>query len=65
MKKNCINTQNKNLKKKYLAPKIELIIVNMEHGLAAGSAAILPTNETGEIKDEWDTLPTKEGEIDW
>lgn len=50
-------------KKKYAAPSITLIHIEMENGVAAGSATTTTTNSNGEIKDEWMDLPNDNREI--
>lgn len=51
-------------KKDYIPPFIEVTIVEMEQGIAAGSATVVTTNNN-EIKDEWETDPVRDDSMDW
>lgn len=43
-------------KKEYVLPKISVTYIEMEHGIAAGSATTEPTNDTnGDINAGWET----------
>ncbi|HAT3994293.1 TPA: hypothetical protein I9Y78_003370 [Elizabethkingia anophelis] len=42
-------------KKEYIPPKIECVLVNMEEGIASGSAVVKPTNKDSEISEGWET----------
>ncbi len=53
------------MKKTYTPPKIEVTIIEMEQGIAAGSATVKPTDAlNGPIQQEWDT-EDQSGNIDW
>jgi len=40
-------------KRNYIPPQVELIVLEMECGIAAGSAVTRPDNSSGEVKHEW------------
>lgn len=50
-----------NLKKEYTPPKIEVLFVEMEQGIAAGSADVKPRPTPDE---EWDK-EDQTGDLDW
>ncbi|MCL1669623.1 hypothetical protein M2T82_16280 [Elizabethkingia ursingii] len=54
-KKQKVETSLKNIKekKKYTSPCINVIIVEMENGISAGSATISPTNISGQVQEDW------------
>ncbi|AQX84317.1 hypothetical protein OZ664_14895 [Elizabethkingia sp. HX WHF] len=60
--KNNKQDEEKNV---YVPPKIEVAFVEMEQGIASGSAKIVPTNIYSEIKEEWEKGDAIEGELDW
>ena len=49
----------------YEAPTLEVIYVEMEQGIAAGSAIVHPGNSAGEIKEEWQVDPNDDRTLDW
>ncbi|MCT4216560.1 hypothetical protein J2O08_13520 [Elizabethkingia anophelis] len=49
--------------KEYIPPLIDISYVEMEYGIAAGSASTKPSDEQGEIKSEWDQGNDISGEI--
>ncbi|MEN5212427.1 hypothetical protein ABE480_11000 [Elizabethkingia anophelis] len=60
-----MNKKSKKQKKKYEVPKIEVVLVKMEQGIAAGSARVSPLDTAnGTVKDEWDT-EDQSGTIEW
>ncbi|AJW65291.1 hypothetical protein VO54_03866 [Elizabethkingia miricola] len=60
-----MNKKSKQQKKKYEAPKIEVVLVKMEQGIAAGSATVSPLDTVnGTVKEEWDT-EDQSGTIEW
>ncbi|AQX06861.1 hypothetical protein ATB99_10845 [Elizabethkingia meningoseptica] len=52
-------------KKEYLPPEIEVTIVEMENGIAAQSALVVPVNSAGDVKHDWDEGGTVDKEIEW
>ncbi|MNE08891.1 hypothetical protein D3C87_1213910 [compost metagenome] len=64
MKKEVTNV-GKYLRRVYQPPKVEVIFLEMEQGIAAGSAAINPSNQTGDILDEWDTGTDRNTDLNW
>ncbi len=51
--------------KKYSMPRIEVIVVEAENGIAVGSARVQPYNSNYEIFEEWDEEPKTDRAIDW
>lgn len=43
-----------NPKKEYLPPKIEVSFVEMENGIAANSATVIPPNTNNEVSETWE-----------
>ncbi|MEN5055715.1 hypothetical protein [Sphingobacterium kitahiroshimense] len=52
-------------KKGYLAPEIETLPLELEYGIASGSAVVRPPAGTGEIKTEWETGTDRNADLDW
>ncbi|MEN5378936.1 hypothetical protein [Sphingobacterium kitahiroshimense] len=52
-------------KKAYLAPQIEALPLELEYGIASGSAVVRPPAGTGEIKTEWETGTDRTADLDW
>ncbi|WP_407481754.1 hypothetical protein [Elizabethkingia meningoseptica] len=59
------STETVQKKSAYIAPTLEVIIIKMEQGIAAGSATVKPGNLSGTISHEWDTDPERDETIDW
>ncbi|WP_149525755.1 MULTISPECIES: hypothetical protein [Sphingobacterium] len=38
----------------YVAPKISLVVLAMEEGIAAGSAVAVPNDSNGQVMQEWE-----------
>ncbi|MCT4216558.1 hypothetical protein J2O08_13510 [Elizabethkingia anophelis] len=57
------NQEKKDSKKEYVPPVIDVNLIEMEYGIAAGSASTNPSNDQGEIKSEWDQGNDISGEI--
>ncbi|MDF2517037.1 MAG: hypothetical protein K0R59_2333 [Sphingobacterium sp.] len=57
--------KNHKRKKLYLTPKIEITIIAMEEGIAAGSANIQPGDNTGSVKSEWETADDNNSNMGW
>lgn len=52
-------------KRAYLAPALEVTIIEMEQGIAAGSASVRPTDQfNNRAKEEWNE-EDQSGGIDW
>lgn len=55
---------NKKLKKNYISPRIESLNIELEQGLAAGSAQ--PTsNVSNDVQQSWDKADDDNRGIDW
>lgn len=55
----------KNLNKEYVAPQLEVLFVEMEEGIAAGSTPVNPTNSAGQVREEWDVDPDDNRTFNW
>ncbi|WP_164504612.1 hypothetical protein [Elizabethkingia anophelis] len=53
------------LKKEYIPPKIEFQYVEMEEGIATGSAKVIAPDENGVIIDEWEKGSNTDRSFDW
>jgi|GEM_PF-240353 len=53
------------LKRPYVAPAISIMLIELEQGIAAGSAKTVPNPETTEISLEWETGEDKQGGLSW
>ncbi|WP_260264136.1 hypothetical protein [Elizabethkingia ursingii] len=53
------------LKREYLAPMIEVEFLEIEQGIAAGSAPTIPPNMGGKVNQEWETIPDETHEVEW
>ncbi len=52
-------------KKPYMAPALEVTIIEMEQGIAAGSASVRPSDQfNNRTKEEWND-EFESGGIDW
>lgn len=49
----------------YESPSLTTIVLQMEQGIAAGSAAVVLSNETGEVLEEWEIGTDREGDVPW
>ena len=58
-------TKNKENRRSYESPKLEVMILQMEQGIAAGSAAVISSNISGEVLEEWEIGTDREGDIPW
>jgi len=57
--------KQKDVKKEYFPPKVEVVFITMENGIAAGSATLSPIDPNGgSVKEEWDSVD-QSGELDW
>ncbi|WP_244892989.1 MULTISPECIES: hypothetical protein [Elizabethkingia] len=53
------------MKKEYLPPSIEVDVIELEQGIAAGSAVVVPTTVNGDVSQEWDTDTDTTGTYNW
>ncbi|OPC04876.1 hypothetical protein BAS09_04100 [Elizabethkingia ursingii] len=65
MKKKLAHLQESSLKKEYLPPSIEVDVIELEQGIAAGSAVVVPTTVNGDVSQEWDTDTDTTGTYNW
>ncbi|UZJ65743.1 hypothetical protein OKW96_06055 [Sphingobacterium sp. KU25419] len=49
----------------YESPSLTVTVLQMEQGIAAGSAAVVSSNTTGEVLEEWEIGADREGDIPW
>ncbi|WP_407481830.1 hypothetical protein [Elizabethkingia meningoseptica] len=50
------NKEEENVnKKEYQPPVLKISFIEMEEGIATGSALTTPSNNNGQVQDEWDT----------
>ncbi|MFD1771930.1 hypothetical protein [Sphingobacterium suaedae] len=56
---------NNDHKYDYNAPSIITVAIEMEQGIAAGSAIVKPENTNGQVYEEWKVLPDDSRTIDW
>jgi len=49
----------------YISPKITLHLIELENGIAVGSAEVRTTNSKGIIEDEWETGSDINGTYGW
>lgn len=52
-------------KQEYITPRVSLLLMEMEQGIAAGSARVLPPNSGGQVQEEWTTDPDDNRTIEW
>lgn len=65
MKKEMNSTETLQKKRAYIAPTLEVTLIRMEQGIAAGSASVRPTNPLNNpIREEWNE-EDQSGGIDW
>lgn len=50
--------------KEYLSPQIDVLVVEMENGIAAGSATTVPTDTNQQIQEDWDSESSNQ-QITW
>ncbi|WP_407481827.1 hypothetical protein [Elizabethkingia meningoseptica] len=56
---------NETQKKEYTAPQMEVTLINMEEGVAAGSARVVPTDLNDKVYEQWDTNTEDTRPFDW
>ncbi|AQX51235.1 MULTISPECIES: hypothetical protein [Elizabethkingia] len=54
-----------NLKQEYSAPALDVLWLEMEQGIAAGSARVVPPNSGGQVQEEWTQDPDDNRTIEW
>ncbi|WP_407500697.1 hypothetical protein [Elizabethkingia anophelis] len=47
--------KTKTQKKEYVPPKVKVTLIEMEQGIAAGSARVTPVSAGGQVEQEWET----------
>ncbi|WP_185114050.1 hypothetical protein, partial [Elizabethkingia anophelis] len=52
-------------KQEYFAPVVEVLLLEMEQGVAAGSAKVLPPNSGGAVQEEWIQGDDDNRTIEW
>ncbi|HFK5553130.1 TPA: hypothetical protein ACGZ9Q_001179 [Elizabethkingia anophelis] len=53
------------LKMDYLPPRIEVELLEIEQGIAAGSAYTIPPNINGKVQDEWENNNDEIHDVEW
>ncbi len=51
--------------KTYMSPKIEILDIHLEEGIASGSAFVRPHNNENEMMDQWYQDDQETRNIDW
>ncbi|AJW62488.1 hypothetical protein VO54_01002 [Elizabethkingia miricola] len=54
-----------NFKQEYSAPALDVLWLEMEQGIAAGSAKVLPPNSGSQVQEEWTQYPDDNRTIEW
>ena len=54
-----------NTKSEYVSPDIRVFVVEMEQGIAAGSARVVPPNNGGVVQEEWIQGDDDNRTIEW
>lgn len=54
-----------NVKQEYSAPALDVLWLEMEQGIAAGSAKVVPPNSGGQVQEEWTQDPDDNRTIEW
>lgn len=54
-----------NLKQEYSAPALDVLWLEMEQGIAAGSAKVVPPNSGGQVQEEWTQDSDDNRTIEW
>lgn len=52
-------------KQEYSAPVVEVLFLEMEQGVAAGSAKVVPPNNGGVVQEEWIQGDDDNRTIEW
>lgn len=53
------------IRKTYMSPRVEATQVELEQGIAAGSASALPGDNSNSVQQEWTNGPDDSRTIDW
>ncbi|WP_343559324.1 hypothetical protein [Sphingobacterium sp.] len=55
------------MKKKmaYIAPEVRAHLIELEQGIAAGSASARPEDSNGQVSEQWDLGDNDSRTIDW
>jgi len=53
------------IRKAYISPRVEATQVELEQGIAAGSAGALPGDNSNSVQQEWTNGPDDSRTIDW
>lgn len=65
MKKRLEITVLESVKKTYIPPRITSEVIELEQGIASGSAAVSPGGNNDAVKEEWGTGTNRDGGLDW
>ncbi|HFK5566101.1 TPA: hypothetical protein ACG0AB_001584 [Elizabethkingia anophelis] len=57
--------KGKTQKSEYVSPDIRVFVVEMEQGIAAGSARVVPPNNGGVVQEEWIQGDDDNRTIEW
>lgn len=49
----------------YIAPVCTVTIIEMEQGIAAGSARVNSPSNSGEVKDSWESREDNSKTVEW
>lgn len=52
-------------KQKYVPPHIEVTFIEMEEGIASGSAMAKPGNGNDQITEEWESEENTDHDVEW
>ncbi|AQX48491.1 hypothetical protein ATB99_09070 [Elizabethkingia meningoseptica] len=52
-------------KEEYVSPELDVALMEMEQGIAAGSARVNPANGQNEVKEEWTVGDDDNRTIEW
>ncbi len=52
-------------RKNYVPPTLSLSLIEMENGIAAGSAKVIPPDNGGKVQEEWQNGTDDNRTIDW
>jgi len=53
------------MEKKYTSPRIEVLSIHLEEGIASGSAFVRPQNGENEVVEQWYEDDQETKNIDW
>ncbi|PUB34426.1 hypothetical protein C8J95_10290 [Elizabethkingia sp. YR214] len=49
----------------YASPTLSFSFIEMENGIAAGSAKVIPPDASGKVQEEWENGTDDNRTIDW